>query len=116
MLNTVTTRKHLPHTLEENQQTDFGSVRLLKGDPPGRNLVRHYTREVAVLQNNKLYSDQCRETYLMDIMNGNFNTQRDYHGFGGITSDQKFYDPAKVKEYTSIIRFKDPLRFVPAVI
>ena len=34
---------------------------------------------------------------------------------GGITADQKFYDPAKVKDYTGSIRFKDPQRTVPVL-
>jgi len=34
---------------------------------------------------------------------------------GGITADQKFFDPEKVKGYTGSIRFKDPERSVPVL-
>lgn len=116
MLNTVTTRSNLPHTRENNQQTHFDSVRLLKGDPPGRHLVNHYTRELGVLRNNKSFANRCQDNHLMDVMDGNFNIENNHYGMCGITSDQKFYDPEKVKGYTKTIRFKDPQRVIPTVI
>jgi len=112
MLNTVTSRNILPHTLINNQQTHYDSVRLLKGDPPGRYEVNHYRSELGIMKNSKDFSDQCIDNHLRDVNDGLF-TQDNHGGHGGITADQKFYDPKKVKEYTSAIRFKNPQRHIP---
>merc|ERR1711970_1504567 len=97
MLNTVTARAHLPHALHDNQQTHYDSVRLLKGAPPGRKQVTYYTSELGVL-------------------NGVFDHSQNHSGMGGVTADQKFYDPERVKDYTGAIRFKDPQRSVPVLV
>ena len=48
----------------------------------------------------------------MDVLAGKFDFSKNYSGIGGIGSDEKFYDPEKVKDYTGSIRFKDPQRTV----
>eukprot|EP00090_Calanus_glacialis_P009452 TRINITY_DN17825_c0_g1_i1.p1 TRINITY_DN17825_c0_g1~~TRINITY_DN17825_c0_g1_i1.p1 ORF type:complete len:238 (+),score=51.04 TRINITY_DN17825_c0_g1_i1:49-714(+) len=115
MLNTVTARTHLPHTMLDNQQTHYDSVRLLKGSAPGRKQVNYYASEIGVLKNNKLFSERCQYNHLMDVLDGRFGLSQNHSGMGGITADQKFYDPEKVKDYTGSIRFKDPQRTVPVL-
>jgi len=112
MLNAVTAREHLPHCLFDNQQTHYNSVRLLKGSVPGRQQVNYYASELGVLRNNKLFAQQCQDDHLVDVLAGKFDFSKNYSGMGGIGSDEKFYDPEKVKDYTGSIRFKDPQRTV----
>eukprot|EP00092_Neocalanus_flemingeri_P066809 GFUD01081439.1.p1 GENE.GFUD01081439.1~~GFUD01081439.1.p1 ORF type:complete len:222 (+),score=70.97 GFUD01081439.1:39-704(+) len=114
MLNTVTSRKHLPHSLLDNQQTHYDSVRLLKGSAPGRKQVNYYSSELGVVKNSKQFSARCQSDHLLDVLDGHFDFQN-HSGMGGISADQKFYDPEKVKDYTGAIRFKDPQRTVPVL-
>jgi len=116
MLNAATTRKSLPHSVAENQQTFFDSVRLLKGDPPGRNLVNYYKRELGVGLSNANYNVKYQNDYLQDIMDGKFNTTKGFNGMGGTLPDAPFYDQKKIEDFVLTMRFKDPLRTVPAII
>jgi len=116
MLNSVTARKHLPHSTLDNQQTHYDSVRLLKGSAPGRKQVNFYSTELALVKNSKLFSSRCQSDHLLDVLDGHFDFHQNHSGMGGISADQKFYDPEKVKDYTGAIRFKDPQRTVPAVV
>merc|ERR1711936_800443 len=115
LLNGVTARDHLPHSMFDNQQTHFDDVRLLKGAVPGRKQVNYYTTEIGILKNNQLFSDHCYSDHLSNVMGGNFTTDM-YTGMGGITAEQKFYDPSRVQAYTDAIRFKDPQRTVPVLV
>eukprot|EP00090_Calanus_glacialis_P022402 TRINITY_DN3456_c0_g1_i7.p1 TRINITY_DN3456_c0_g1~~TRINITY_DN3456_c0_g1_i7.p1 ORF type:complete len:223 (-),score=78.21 TRINITY_DN3456_c0_g1_i7:71-739(-) len=115
MLNTVTCRKHLPHTLLDNQQTHYDSVRLLKGSAPGQKQATYYSTELGVVKNSKLFSAKCQSDHLLDVLQGQFDFHQNNSGMGGITSDQMFYDPEKIKDYTGAIRFKDPQRTVPVL-
>jgi len=112
MLATVTSRKHLPHSLLDNQQTHYDSVRLMKGSAPSHN---PYSSELAMVKNSKLFSARCQSDHLLDVLQGHFHSDQNPSGLGGITSDQLFYDPEKVKNYTGAIRFKDPQRSVPVL-
>jgi len=116
MLNTVTARAHLPHALHDNQQTHYDSVRLLKGAPPGRKQVTYYTSELGVLKNNQVFAEKVQGDHLLDVLNGVFDHSQNHSGMGGVTADQKFYDPERVKDYTGAIRFKDPQRAVPVLV
>jgi len=116
MLNVVTTRKDLPHTPLENQQTYFDSVRLLKGDPPGRDLVNFYTRELAVGLSNANYTRKYQDDYLQDILDGNFLTTKRFNGMGGTPPDAPFYDKKRIQDFMVSMRFKDPMRTVPDVV
>ena len=116
MLNTVTSRADLPHSLADNQQTHYNSVRLLKGAVPGRQQVQHYTTELAILRNSKQFSARCQADHLDQVLTGNFSWCLSSTGLGGITADQKFYDPERVKDYTGSIRYawneETPFRIV----
>jgi len=114
MLTTVTSRKHLPHSLIDNQQTHYDSVRLLKGSTPGQKQLNYYSTELGIVKNNKQFSARCQSDHLLDVLQGHFDFQN-HSGMGGIASDQMFYDPEKVKDYTGAIRFKDPQRAVPVL-
>ena len=76
--------------------------------------MNYYASEIAVLKNNRKFAERCQSDHLLDVMNGHFDFQN-HSGVGGITADQKFYDPEKVKDYTGSIRFKDPQRTVPVL-
>ena len=89
--------------------------RLLKGAAPGRKQVNYYATEIGVLKNSKLFSERCQSDHLMNVLDGHFDFRQNHSGMGGITADQKFYDPEKVKDYTGAIRFKDPMRTVPVL-
>jgi len=115
MLTTVTSRKHLPHSPLHNQQTHYDNVRLLKGCAPGQKAVNHYSTELGIVKNSKMFSAKCQSDHLLDVLQGHFDSQQNSSGMGGITSDQRFYDPEKVKNYTGAIRFKDPQRAVPVL-
>jgi len=114
MLNSVTCRKELPHTCLENQQTHYDSVRLLKGDPPGRHQRNFYTTQLGLVKNSKVFAANCQAQHLAEVMCGIY--QDGGSGMGGPTADEHFYDPEKVKSYTSAIRFKDPQRVIPDII
>jgi len=114
MLNTVTCRKHLPHTALDNQQTPFDSVRLLKGGVPGRQQRNFYTTELGVLKNSKEFARRSQATHLGEVMCGIYRDGGT--GYGGPAADETFYDPAKVNSYTSAIRFKDPERVIPDIL
>lgn len=114
MLNTVTCRKHLPHTSLNNQQTHYDNVRLMKGDPPGRLQRNFYTSELGLIKNSKVFAAHCQSDHLTEVMCGVYRDGGS--GMGGPTADQLFYDPEKVKSYTSAIRFKDPQRVIAAII
>ena len=113
MLNTVTTRKHLPHTVLDNQQTGFDSVRLLKGEVPGTKQRNFYTTELGVVSNNKKFAARCQADHLAEVSVGLYRDGGS--GYGGPTADQLFYDPERVKNYTSAIRMKDPQRVLPDI-
>jgi len=115
MLNAVTSMGHLPHGRSDNQQTHYDSVRLLKGAAPGRKQVSFYSSELNCLRNSKLFSSRCQTDHMADVLAGNFDWSVHHTGMGGITPDQKFYDPERVKDYTGSIRFKDPERAVPVL-
>jgi len=115
MLNSVTSRTHLPHSILDNQQTHYDNVRLLKGSNPGRKQVNFYATELGVLKNSKQFAARCQSDHLLDVLGGQFDIQN-HSGMGGIAADQKFYDPERVKDYTGSIRFKDPQRTVPVVV
>jgi len=115
MLTSVTSRKHLPHSLLDNQQTHYDSVRLLKGCAPGHKMVNYYSTELGMVKNSKTFSARCQSDHLLDVLQGHFDSHLNSSGMGGITSDQMFYDPEKVKNYTAAIRFKDPQRSVPVL-
>ena len=136
MLNTVTCRKHLPHSLLDNQQTHYDSVRyiissnhlfilhlltnnlyyrLLKGSAPGQKQATYNSTELGVVKNGKLFSAKCQSDHLLDVLQGQFDFHQNNSGMGGITSDQMFYDPEKIKDYTGVIKFKDPQRTVPVL-
>ena len=68
-----------------------------------------------MLKNNKQLSERCKHYHLMDVLDGRFDFSQNHSGMGGITADQKFYDPECVKDYTGSIRFKDPQRTVPVL-
>jgi len=114
MLNTVTAWKELPNTPLDNQQTFFNSVRLLKGEVPGRKVRNFYTTELGVIKNSKEFQRQCQSDHLAEVMSGIYRDG--ISGLGGPTADQPFYDPERVKNYTGSIRFKDPERHIPAII
>jgi len=114
MLNVLTSRKNLPHTSLENQQTHFDSVRLLKGAPPGRKQVNYYTGELAQLAISQEWQAACSANHLMDVMTGNYSSDSSSYGLGG-PSDQKFYDADYIKAVTNAIKFKDPQRVLPVL-
>jgi len=116
MLNVATSRKTLAHTPLDNQQTYFDSVRLLKGDPPGRDLVNFYKRELGVGLSNAQHSLKYQEAYLQDILGGNFTTTRSFNGTGGTPPGAKFYDKKKIEDFMLSLRFKDPQRTVPVLV
>ena len=91
------------------------TFRLLKGACPGRKQVNYFASEIGVLKNNKLFAERCQYDHLVDVLAGQFDFSKNHSGMGGITSDEKFYDPEKVKDYTGSIRFKDPQRSVPVL-
>ena len=91
------------------------TLRLLKGACPGRKQVNYFASEIGVLKNNKLFAERCQYDHLVDVLAGQFDFSKNHSGMGGITSDEKFYDPEKVKDYTGSIRFKDPQRSVPVL-
>ena len=104
------------YRLGSNEGPDYlFFCRLLKGAAPGRKQVNYYASEIGVLKNNKLFSERCQYNHLMDVLDGRFGLSQNHSGMGGITADQKFYDPEKVKDYTGSIRFKDPQRTVPVL-
>jgi len=111
----VTSRTHLPHSLFDNQQSHFDSVSLAKGVNPSLEQVRHYCTELAILKQSKEHSTKCQDSHLQEILTGHFSLDPNPSGMGGITADQKFFDPEKVKGYTGSIRFKDPERSVPVL-
>merc|ERR1711976_596698 len=114
-LNGVTSRTHLPHGLFVNQQTHYDSVRLLKGDAPGRKQVSYYAGELNCIRNSKMFASRCQADHLTEVLAGNYGWSLQSTGMGGPTADQKFYDPERVKNYTGPIRFKDPERTVPVL-
>ena len=129
MLTAVTSRKHLPHSPLHNQQTHYDNVRyiiiniillydiifrLLKGCAPGQKAVSHYSTELGIVRNSKVFSARCQSDHLLAVLQGHFDSENS-SGMGGITADQRFYDPEKVKNYTGAIRFKDPQRAVPVL-
>ena len=69
-----------------------------------------------VFRNSKLFASRAQADHLAEVLAGQFSWSVHHTGMGGPTADQKFYDPAKVKEYTGSIRFKDPERTVPVVV
>jgi len=116
MLNNITSFKNLPHTLTENQQTPFDSVRLLKGSNPGAKLINHYCHELSVLRNNKLITEDKYDNHLVDVNGrGKFDYHHNVLDMGGILPDEKFYDPEKVDDIVSRIRFKKADRVVPVL-
>jgi len=114
MLNTVTARKALPHTVLDNQQTFFSSLRLLKGEVPGRKQRNFYTTELGVLKNSKDFARRVQSDHLDEVMCGIYNPGA--HGMGGPLADEPFYDPERVKNYTGAIRFKDPERVIADIL
>merc|ERR1712226_344051 len=115
MLNAVTSMGHLPHTQLDNQQTHYDSVRLLKGAAPGRKQVNFYTGELNCIRNSKTFARRCETEHRADVLAGHFDWSVHHTGMGGVSVDQKFYDPQRVKDYTGSIRFKDPERSVPVL-
>eukprot|EP00091_Calanus_sinicus_P016381 TRINITY_DN35700_c0_g1_i1.p1 TRINITY_DN35700_c0_g1~~TRINITY_DN35700_c0_g1_i1.p1 ORF type:complete len:122 (-),score=32.12 TRINITY_DN35700_c0_g1_i1:27-392(-) len=116
MLNTVTCRKHLPHTLLDNQQTHYDSVRLLKGSAPGHKLATYYSTELGVVKNSKLFSAKCQSDHLLDVLQGQFDYHQNNSGWE-ITSTN-VYVPEKSKglhwaiEVTRILQRTVPVRCV----
>ena len=70
--------------------------RLLKGAAPGRKQVSFYSSELNCLRNSKLFSSRCQTDHMADVLAGNFDWSVHHTGMGGITPDQKFYDPERV--------------------
>jgi hypothetical protein len=115
MLNNITSFKNLPHTLTDNQQTPFDSVRLLKGSPPGQKVIGHYCHELAVLKNNKLITEDKYDNHLVDVNCGRYDYHHNVLDMGGILATEKFYDPERVNDIVSRIRFKKADRVVPVL-
>merc|ERR1719460_3606437 len=113
MLTTVTAMKALPHTQLDNQQTAFDSVRLKKGAPVGQMTRNFYTQELGVLKNSKNFVRNTQAQHLNEVMCGVYRSGGS--GYGGPASDEKFFDPEKVKNYTSAMRFKNPERVLPDI-
>jgi len=115
MLNSVTSMKHLPHAPLNNQQTHYDDLRLLKGYKPSRKAISFYSSELNVLKNSHGFSEKCRSQHVLNASQGNFDLDHNFSGMGGVSADQIFFDPERVKNYTGAIRFKDPERTVAAV-
>ena len=115
--------------------------RLLKGAAPGRKQVNFYTGELNCIRNSKSFARRCETDHRAEVLAGHFDWSVHHTGMGGVTADQKFYDPERVsknnklyqwneniarvqrtlyacfqvKDYTGSIRFKDPERAVPVL-
>jgi len=114
MLNVLTSRKNLPHTRLENQQTHYDSVSLLKGAPPGRKQVSYYAGELAQLSISQDWQAACTSNHIMDVMTGHFSCDASNYGLGG-APNQKFYDAEYITAVTNAIKFKNPERVLPVV-
>jgi hypothetical protein len=52
---------------------------------------------------------------LTEVLDERVDFSQKHSGMGGISTDQKFYDPEMVKDYTGSIGFNDPQRTVPVL-
>ena len=70
--------------------------RLLKGAAPGRKQVNFYTGELNCIRNSKSFARRCETDHTADVLAGHFDWSVHHTGMGGVTVDQKFYDPERV--------------------
>jgi len=115
MLNVMTSRKNLSHTLENNQQTHYDNVRLLKGVVPGREQANYYIGELGVLKVSKDYQADCTEKHMTDVAAGKFSCGSHLYGQGGTPFGEKFYEKELIKEVTNRIKFVNPERVIPVI-
>ena len=72
--------------------------RLLKGAAPGRKQVNFYTGELNCIRNSKSFARRCETDHRAEVLAGHFDWSVHHTGMGGVTADQKFYDPERVSK------------------
>ena len=55
-----------------------------------------YTSELNTIRNSKLFSSRCEADHMAEVQAGRFDWSVHHTGMGGVTADQKFYDPERV--------------------
>jgi len=115
MLKNSTSMKNLSHTKTNNQNTFFDDIRLMKGEPPGRRMVNHYTRELGCMKVAKDWQTLCTHNHMLNVASGIFDCSSSNYGQGGTPMDQQFYDEKLIKKVVDSIKFKNPERVLPVI-
>jgi len=115
MLQNSTSFKSRQHTKANNQQTFFDDIRLMKGEPPGRRMVNHYTRELGCIKVSKDWQNLCTRNHMLDVAKGHFDCDSTNYGQGGTPMDQLFFEEKLIKKVVDSIKFKNPERALPVL-
>merc|ERR1719219_224196 len=67
LIHAAVSRRTSPHTPMDNMSTRYNPIRLLKGAPPGQELVNHYASELAIHKNKRLRRNICEAHHLVEI-------------------------------------------------
>jgi hypothetical protein len=93
LIHAAVSRRTSPHTPMDNMTTRYNPIRLLKGAPPGQELVNHYASELAIHKNKRLRRNICEAHHLVEIDAYN---KYDYHHNvfdKPVDRETKFYNP-----------------------
>ena len=58
--------------------------------------MNFYTGELNCIRNSKSFARRCETDHTADVLAGHFDWSVHHTGMGGVSVDQKFYDPKRV--------------------
>ena len=58
--------------------------------------MNFYTGELNCIRNSKSFARRCETEHRAEVLAGHFDWSVHHTGMGGVTVDQKFYDPERV--------------------
>jgi len=100
MIHAAASVRRQPHSPRDNVDTPFDAMRLLRGAPPGRERVMHYTSELNIIKKNMDDYEKKRRQHVFNVLN--LDNAYDYHHKlhkGSVDKNYKFYDPDLVADY-----------------
>jgi len=104
MIHAAASVRNQPHSPTDNENTPFNSIRLLRGAPPGRERVQHYSSELGIIKKHTDDFHNKRRQHLFNLQNlGEYEYHYNLYR-GAADRDYKFHDPELIADYVRKVK------------